>query len=89
MPGPFGKLIGGTFVVSAPTQLTTVPQSVGSVLVQNDPSSTTNLLVGGVAGQWIVLGPGDSEEIRVSSPTLVYVANATGTPTCNWLAEAS
>jgi hypothetical protein len=54
-------------------------------LIQSDPANTTNLLVGNVTAQTIVLTPGQSITVPIISLSLIYVKMASGTGTVNWL----
>lgn len=79
------NLFGGTLTA------TTVAQAVGTqpskeVLVQNDPSSTVNVLIGSSGVQPIVLIPGASIVVDVIDVSLLFVRSASATATVNWLA---
>jgi hypothetical protein len=60
-------------------------QACSSVLVQNDPGSTPNVLVGDSSNQYLVLQPGQSVTIPCSNTNLVYVKSASSTATVNFL----
>jgi hypothetical protein len=55
------------------------------VLIQNDPSSLVNLLVGDVTSQPVVLTPGQHIVLPVSNLNLVYAKSASSTATLNYL----
>lgn len=54
-------------------------------LVQNDPDSTTDMLVGSAAAQTIQLAPGQSITIPIQDATTINVVAVSGTPTANYL----
>ncbi len=69
---------------------TTTPANLGSqacssVLVQNDPGSSNNLLVGDSSHQYINLKAGQAISIPCSNTSQVYVVTASGSATCNFL----
>jgi hypothetical protein len=74
---------GQTAVSSTPAGLGSQPCS--AVLVQNDPGSSQNVLVGDSSHQYVVLKPGQSLTIPCSNVSQVYVATASGTATANWI----
>jgi hypothetical protein len=57
-----------------------------AVLVQNDPGSTPNVLVGDSTNQYVALQPGQCITIPCSNVNQVYVKSASSTATVNWLA---
>jgi hypothetical protein len=74
---------------------TTSPQALGAqtsangcsqVIVQNDPGSSVNVLVGNSSNQYFSLKPGVSIAIPCSSIGLIYVTAASSTATVNWIA---
>jgi hypothetical protein len=60
-------------------------QSCSAVIVQNDPGSANNVLVGTSANQYLVLKAGQSLMIPCSNVNQVYVKAAAGTATVNWI----
>ena len=72
-----------TAIVAFPTVL------AHSVLIQNDPASTVNVLVGNGLTQSVVLRPGEAEAIEPTAPGVVinlssvFVKSASGTPSIN------
>jgi hypothetical protein len=77
--------------VSGQVSATTTPaalaasQSCISVLVQNDPGSSNNLLVGGSGGQYINLKAGQAITVNCSNLNMVYITGNGGNATCNYL----
>jgi hypothetical protein len=63
-----------------------VGQLCNALVLQNDPGSTNNLIVGGAGGQSIVLEPGGDIEIKAVNTSIVWVKSAAGT--ANWNALA-
>lgn len=81
-----GRLAAGTTnatTTAVPVSTTTI--NIRECIVQSDPANTTNLLVGTVLAQPIVLTPGQSITVPVISLSLIYVKMASGTGTVNWL----
>lgn len=56
------------------------------VLLQNDPDSTTDLLIGGASAQVIQLVPGQTLSAEVSNLNALYIKAVSGSPVCNYLA---
>lgn len=75
--------IGGTAVQIS----TTDAQHIREVLIQADPTNTTNLLVGNSTAQEIVLTPGQSITLPIISLSLVWVKMASSTGIANFLAR--
>lgn len=84
-----GKLLAGekTGITVTAGALSTTTQNIREVLVQSDPTNTTNVLVGSSDAQEVVLTPGQSITIPICSLSLVYVKMASSTGTINWLAR--
>lgn len=55
------------------------------VLVQSDPANTTNMKVGSATRQDVILTPGQSINLPVFSPSLIYVKMVSSTGTVNWI----
>ena len=72
-------------VTAGPVSITEV--NCREALIQSDPTNTTNMLVGNVDGQYVVLTPGQSFTIPIVSLRLVYVKMASLTGTCNYIAR--
>ena len=75
----------GITVTAGP--LSTTNPNIREALIQSDPSNTTNMLIGNVDAQEVVLTPGQSITIPIISLSLVYVKMASGTGTANWIAR--
>jgi hypothetical protein len=75
---------GQTSVTTTPGALAAT-QPCSAVLVQNDPGSANNVLIGDSAHQYVQLKPGQSVSIPCSNLSQVYVATAAGTATANWI----
>lgn len=67
-------------------QLSTETFQVFGVIVQNDPDSANDVLVGNSAKQFYQLVPGSSVTIPIDQLAKVYVSFALGAATVNWLA---
>ena len=65
----------------------TSDKAIREALVQASPSNTTNVLIGNVDGQYVVLTPGQAITLPVISLTRVYVKMSSGTGTVNWIAR--
>jgi hypothetical protein len=76
---------GQTAVTSTPGALA-ANQPCSAVLIQNDPGSTNNILIGDSTHQYLQLKPGQSLSVPCSNLSQLYVATATGTATANWIA---
>jgi hypothetical protein len=74
----------GTLTISSATALPNNPCI--SVLVQADPATTHNLLVGDSNSQPINLAAGQAISIPCSNTNLVYVNGNGGSAIANWLA---
>ena len=57
-----------------------------SVLIQNDPGSSVNVLIGNATNQYVQLKPGQSVTIPCSNANLIYAKTASSTANVNWLA---
>lgn len=79
-------------VACATISATTTPaalaaQACKSLLIQNDPDSTEDVLFGSSAAQYMQLVPGASVVVRVSNANLVYVKTAQNTADVNTFAS--
>jgi len=82
------SLSAGTYGASTSANpIVTVSTACSEVIVQNDPASTVNVIVGGSGGQAIALIPGQMLTIAVNKVELIYAKTASGTATVNWLAK--
>ena len=84
-----GRLYAGekTGITVTAAALSTTSPNIREALIQSDPSNTTNMLIGNVDAQEVVLTPGQSITIPIISLSLVYVKMASGTGTANWIAR--
>ena len=83
------KLYAGTNSLTTGAEILAASTTVVEVLVQNDPDSTTNALVGSSAAQTIELAPGDAVTVPTDNLATVYVKAVSGTPTVNYLARTA
>ena len=84
-----GRLYAGekTGITVTAVQISTTEKNIREALIQADPSNTTNVLIGNVDAQEVVLTPGQSITIPIISLSLVYVKMASGTGIANYLAR--
>lgn len=84
-----GRLFAGetTGIGVTAQALSMTTSNIREVLLQSDPTNTTNLLVGSSTAQEVVLTPGQSITIPVISLSLIWVKMASGTGVANWLAR--
>ena len=84
-----GRLWAGekTGITTSAVAISTTSFNMREALIQADPSNTTNLLIGNIDAQEVVLTPGQSITIPIISLSLVYVKMASGTGTVNWLSR--
>lgn len=84
-----GRLYAGekTGITTAAGAISTTSNNIREALIQADPSNTTNVLIGNVDNQEVVLTPGQSITIPIISLSLVYVKMASSTGTVNWIAR--
>jgi hypothetical protein len=75
----FGQVATSTTPAQLPSQVCSV------ALLQNDPGSSTNILIGGSGAQHFVLTPGTSISIPCSNLNQIYVVAASSTPNLNWI----
>ena len=78
----------GTLTTSTTAAALGASQSCSEILVQSDPSNTTNVKVGNSAAQTIVITPGASMSISVVNVADIYAVAVSGTPQINWLARS-
>jgi hypothetical protein len=71
---------------TTPTALAS--QACNEALVQNDPASSVDVLIGNSSNQYIDLAPGDSISLAVSNANLVYHKSVSSTATLNVLARS-
>ena len=84
-----GRLYSGekTGITTTAVQVSTTEKNIREALIQADPSNTTNVLIGNVDAQEVVLTPGQSITIPIISLSLVYAKMASGTGIVNYLAR--
>ena len=86
-----GRIYGGqkTGITTSAVQIVASAddKAIREALIQSDPANTTNVLVGNVDAQYVVLTPGQSVTIPVISLTRVYVKMSSGTGSVNWLSR--
>lgn len=82
-----GRLFAGekTGIDTNAVAISTTTSNIREVIIQSDPTNTTNVLVGNSTAQEIVLLPGQSLTIPIISLSLIYVKMASGTGIVNWL----
>lgn len=84
-----GRLYAGekTGVTTTAVQVSTTSNNIREALIQADTSNTTNMLIGNVDAQEVVLKPGASITIPIISLSLVYVKMVSGTGIANWISR--
>jgi hypothetical protein len=87
-----GQTTGIGAVTAVPIASGSIAGSTGvpntrEVIVQSDPANTTNMLIGSSLSQFLVLTPGQSINVPVINPTLIYAVMVSGTGTINWFAR--
>jgi hypothetical protein len=83
-------LSSGDNPLSGTLAVTTTPAALGSrpcvaVLVQNDPGSADNALIGDSTHQYFNLKPGQACTIPCSNISQLYAVTASGTATVNFI----
>lgn len=81
-------LYAGTLVTSTVAAALAASQAVREVIVQNDPDSAVDILVGSATAQPIQLKPGWSLTILVANLATVYAKSVSGTPVLNYLGRS-
>jgi len=88
MPYTSGRLIAGsTNLDTNAAPISSTAHAIRETLVQADPANSTNVLVGDVSSQTIVLTPGASMTVPIISLSRIYAKMASGTGTVNWFAR--
>ena len=87
-----GQTTGIDAVTAVPVSTTSIAGSTGvpatrEVIVQADSTNNASMLVGSSLAQYLVLTPGQSINIPIFSPSLIYVKMVAGTGIVNWLAR--
>ena len=83
----YDNMITGTINASFPGQsLIQQRTKCFEVLVQNDPASAVNLLVGNEFGQYVELAAGESINIPINDASKIYIGTSGGTATVNYIA---
>lgn len=84
-------MAGGVPIAGTNTGITTTPEALApsqfckSIGLQADPGNGVDLLVGDETSQTMKLAAGASLSIEVRDPSLIWVAAASATVTCNFL----
>lgn len=86
--GAYDGMTSGTIDILATgaSRLALVPTPILEVVVQNDPSSQSNVKVGNKNRQDFVLIAGGNITIPINDLSEVYVRGVTGAATVNWIA---
>ena len=86
--GAYDSMFVGTKGVSYPGAPVWQEQKpILEVVLQNDPSSQSNILIGNEFGQYVVIVPGASITVPINNLNRVYAATAPGnSATLNWIA---
>jgi len=84
-----GRLYAGekTGITVTAVAISTTSENIREAIIQADPSNTTNVLIGNVSAQEVVLTPGQAINIPIISLSLVYVKMASGIGIVNYLAR--
>lgn len=87
-----GQTTGIGAVTAVPVASGSIAGSTGvpntrEVIIQSDPANTTNMKVGSSLAQHLILTPGQSINVPVINPALVYAIMVSGTGTVNWFAR--
>jgi hypothetical protein len=83
-----GRLFAGeTALTTTAIPISTTTTNIREAIIQSDSTNTTNVLIGNLTTQEIVLTPGQSINIPIISLSLIYAKMASGTGTVNWLAR--
>lgn len=72
-------------ITTTATPLTTTQSTGREVIVQADPANAANVLIGGQAGQTVVLVAGASLALDWTDISTIWVKSASGTMTANWM----
>ena len=82
----FDNMIVGTKGVGFPAQaIWQEQQLILEVIIQNDPASANNVLIGNEFGQYVAVVPGQSITIPINDLNNIY-AHSIGGATINWIA---
>jgi hypothetical protein len=81
-------LYAGTLTTSTTAAALAASQAAREVIVQNDPDSTADILVGSASAQTIQLKPGWSVTIPVANLATVFVKSVSGAPVANYLGRS-
>jgi hypothetical protein len=84
-----GQLFAGqkTGITATPVALALGQPGIREVLIQADPSNTTNLKIGSATSQFVQLTPGQAISVPIHGLDTVFVAMVSGTGIANWLAR--
>ncbi len=86
--GAYDSMIVGSKGVSYPgAPVWQEQKAILEVILQNDPSSQSNILIGNEFGQYVVIVPGASITVPINNLNRVQAATAPGeSATLNWIA---
>jgi len=84
-----GRVFAGqvTGITTAAAPVTVIESNIREAILQSSPDNTTDMLIGDVDGQFVLLTPGQSLTIPIISLSLLYVKMSSGTGTLNYLAR--
>lgn len=81
------KLVSGTQLITA-VAAALDGDTFGEVVIQNSPSSSQNVKLGGSASQYFTLTPGAAFTLDDVDLSMIFMATSTGSATVNWIGEA-
>jgi len=85
---PSATLYDGTLAATTAAQALAASQACSEVLVTNDPTSSSDILVGNSASQHTRVQPGMGVSVPANNLNLIYVKAVAGTATANYLARS-
>jgi hypothetical protein len=82
-----GRLFAGqvTGITTASSAVSTTEHNCREVIIQSSPDNTTDMFIGDVSSQYLVISPGQSITIPIVSLSLIYVRMESGTGILNYL----
>lgn len=85
--GAYDSTFTGTKSVSFPaTPVWQEQKPILEVLLQNDPISTVNIVVGNASGSYVAITPGQSITVPINDLNDVWAGTLGGSATLNWIA---
>lgn len=85
--GAYDSIFTGTKSVAFPaTPVWQEQMPILEVLLQNDPASAVNIVVGNAFGQHVVIVPGQSITVPINDLNDVRAGTLGGSATLNWIA---